>query len=414
MNILQINSVCGIGSTGRIATDLHAILVSQGQQSTIAFGRDTAKKCEQTIRIGSKLDNYQHVARTRFLDSHGFGSAGATKRLIAQIKVLNPDIIHLHNLHGYYLHIGLLFDYLKEANKPVIWTLHDCWAFTGHCSHFDFAGCERWRSQCHDCPLKSEYPKSLFLDRSQKNFHQKKALFTGVQNLTIITPSKWLASLVKKSFLQGYPVSVINNGIDLNVFKPTPSGFRRRFNLEDQFIILGVASIWNERKGYKYFLELAKQLRPDEKIVLVGVSAKQIKQLPPGIIGIAKTNSTAELAEIYSTADLFINPTLEDNFPTTNLEALACGTPAVTFNSGGSPECLDVGCGIVVERGDLPGLVAAIATVRKAGKAAYSAHCQKRAQEWFDKDTRFAEYIELYISPLTDQIESRSTNLTDN
>lgn len=396
MNILQINSVCGIGSTGRIATDLHAILLSQGQQSTIAFGRDAARGCDLTIRIGSKFDNYLHVARTRLLDSHGFGSAAATKKLIARIKALNPDVIHLHNLHGYYLHIGLLFDYLKAANKPVIWTLHDCWAFTGHCAHFDFAGCERWRSQCHDCPLKSQYPKSLFADRSQRNYQQKRALFTGIQKLTIVTPSKWLATLVKQSFLQEYPVKIINNGIDLNVFQPTPGDFRRRYKLENQFILLGVASLWNERKGYHYFLDLSKQLRPDEKIVLVGVSEKQIKALPPGMIGIVKTNSTAELAEIYSAADLYINPTLEDNFPTTNLEALACGTPLVTFNSGGSPECLDESCGFVVERGDLPGLVAAIATVRKVGKAAYSVHCQRRARARFDKDARFAEYLKLY------------------
>lgn len=396
MNILQINSVCGIGSTGRIATDLHAILLSQGQQSTIAFGRDAARSCSQTLRIGSKFDNYLHVARTRLLDSHGFGSAAATRKLIARIKALNPDVIHLHNLHGYYLHIGLLFDYLKAASKPVIWTLHDCWAFTGHCAHFDFAGCERWRSQCHDCPLKSEYPKSLFVDRSQRNYQQKRAWFTGVPKLMIVTPSKWLASLVKGSFLREYPVAVINNGIDLNVFQPTPGDFRRRYKLEDQFILLGVASLWNERKGYHYFLDLAKQLRPDEKIVLAGVSEKQIKALPPGVIGIAKTNSTAELAEIYSAADLFINPTLEDNFPTTSLEALACGTPVVTFNSGGSPECLDENCGFVVERGDLPGLAAAIATARKVDKAAYSDYCQKRAKERFDKDARFAEYLELY------------------
>jgi glycosyltransferase involved in cell wall biosynthesis len=396
MRILQINSVCGIGSTGRIVTDLHAILVSQGHQSTVAFGRDTATNCKQTIRIGSRIDNYLHVARTRLFDTHGFGSASATKAFIAKIRELNPDVIHLHNLHGYYLHIGLLFDYLKLANKPVIWTLHDCWAFTGHCSHFDFIGCDRWKSGCHDCPLKLEYPKSLFLDRSQWNYQHKKACFTGVQELTIVAPSKWLAELVKESFLQEYPIALINSGIDLKVFKPTPSDFRRRYKLNDQFILCGVASVWGERKGYRYFIDLARQLRPDEKIVLVGVSEQQIKQLPTGIIGIAKTNSTKELAEIYSAADLFVNPTLEDNFPTTNLEALACGTPVVTFDSGGSPECLDAGCGLVVERGGLPGLVAAIAMVRKIGKASYAAQCQKQVQDRFDKDARVAEYVELY------------------
>lgn len=366
----------------------------------MAFGRGSAKNCMQATRIGSKLDNYLHFARTRLFDSHGFGSARATNKLIAKIKVLNPDVIHLHNLHGYYLHIGLLFDYLKQTQKPVVWTLHDCWAFTGHCAYFDYVDCKRWKSQCHDCPLKSEYPKSLFFDRSRRNYQQKKILFAGVQGLTIVTPSKWLAGLVKESFLQEYPISLIHNGIDLEAFKPTQSEFRKRYKLEDHFIVLGVASIWGERKGYGYFIDLAKQLSSDEKIVLVGLSTEQIKQLPPGIIGIAKTQSTSELAEIYSAADLFINPTLEDNFPTTNLEALACGTPVVTFNSGGSPECLDEGCGLVVERGDLPGLVSAIARMRKNGKQSYTLQCQKRAHDSFDKEARFAEYVELYEAML--------------
>ena len=395
MNILQINSVCGIGSTGRIATDLHAILLSQEHQSTVAFGRYMAKNCNHTIRIGSRLDNYVHVIQTRLFDKHGLASAGATKNFIAKIKELNPDVIHLHNLHGYYLHIGLLFEYLKQANKPVIWTLHDCWAFTGHCAYFDFVGCERWKTECYDCPLKMEYPKS-FTDNSQSNYKVKKDVFLGVEDLKLVTPSKWLAGLVKQSFLQDYPLVVINNGIDLSVFRPTPSPFRTNYKLEDKFIVLGVASDFSERKGYGYFLELSKQLKQDEKLVLVGLSEKQITSLPTGVIGITKTNNTQELAEIYSAADVFINPTLEDNFPTTNLEALACGTPVVTFDSGGSPECLDASSGLVVERGDLRELVTAIATIRKKGKKLYTAHCQKRAQDWFDKDTRLAEYIELY------------------
>jgi len=400
MNVLQINSLCGIGCIGRMATDLHAILVSQGHQSTVAFGRDQAVNCEQTIRIGDRIDNYLHVARTRLFDAHGFGSACATKVFIEQIRELNPDVIYLHNLHGYYLHVGLLFEYLKRANKPVIWTLFDCWSFTGHCSYFDSVGCDRWKSECHDCPAKSEYPKSLFLDRSQRNYRRKKDLFTGVSKLTIVTSSKWLAGLVQQSFLQAYPLAVINFGIDLTLFTPTPSDFRWRYKLEDYFILLGVAFGWDERKGFSHIMALAKQLRPDEKIVLVGVSEQQIRQLPPGVIGIPRTDSLRELAEIYSAADLFINPTLADNFPTTNLEALACGTPVVTFKTGGSPECLDDGCGLVVERGDLPGLVAAIQSMRKSGKEFFAAKCRKRAQARFDKDAQLAEYLELYNNQL--------------
>lgn len=400
MNILQINSVCGIGSTGRIATDIHTILVLQGHQSTIAFGRFTPKNCDHTIRIGNRVDNYLHVAQTRLFDTHGFCSARATKELIAKIRALNPDVIHLHNLHGYYLHVGLLFEYLKLNDTPVIWTLHDCWPFTGHCSHFDFIGCGLWKKACHDCPLKAEYPKTLFIDRSKKNYQQKKRSFTGVGNLTIVTPSEWLADLVGASFLQAYAIKVINNGVDLNIFKPTSSDFRKRYNLVGQFLILGVSFVWNERKGQQYFYDLARQLLPDEKIVLVGINDHQIKQLPAGIIGIPRTNSASELAGIYSASDLFVNVTLEDNFPTANLEALACGTPIVTFNTGGSPECLGDGCGLVVERGDLPGLIAAIKTIRKNGKEYYSAKCRQRAEDFYDKNDRFAEYIELYKSSL--------------
>jgi glycosyltransferase involved in cell wall biosynthesis len=401
VNVLQINSVCGIGSSGRIVAETHAMLVSQGHESTVAYGRDKAIGCQSSIRIGSRMDTYLHVARTRLFDAHGFGSARATQELIARIRALNPDVIHLHNLHGYYIHIGLLFEYLKQANKPVIWTLHDCWSFTGHCPHFDLIGCDLWMSECHDCPLKAEYPKSLLLDHSRRNYRQKKALFTGVKSLTIVTPSEWLAGQVKKSFLRSYPVVLINSGIDLNVFKPTPSDFRSRYRVEKDFLLLGVASGWGERKGHQYFIELAKQLLPDEKIVLVGVGEQQIKHLPQGIIGIAKTNSTAELAEIYSAADLFVNPTLEEVLGLVNLEALACGTPVVTFNSGGSSECLDSGCGCVVERGDLQGLVAAVAAMRKNGKESYAASCRKRVADRFDKDERFAEYLDLYQASLS-------------
>jgi glycosyltransferase involved in cell wall biosynthesis len=405
LKILQINSVCGIGSTGRIATDLHSILSIRGHQSTIAFGRDVANSCENVIRIGSRYDNYLHAARTRIFDGHGFGSAAATKRLINQIEDLDPDLIHLHNLHGYYLNIDLLFKFLKRVNKPVVWTLHDCWAFTGHCAHFDFEGCDRWKNECHGCPLKNEYPKSLLFDNSRNNFNRKKVLFSGIKNLTIVTPSKWLAGLVEQSYLNGYQTIVINTGIDLNLFKPASGEFRTSYHLENEFIILGVASVFSERKGLDYFIGLANKLKIDEKIVLVGVTEKQKSNLPHGIIGITKINSAMELAEIYSAADVFLNPTLEDNFPTTNLEALACGVPVITFNSGGSPECLDASCGFIVERGNLSGILSAIEVVRANGKRHYTTQCQKRAYYLYNKNLRFGEYLKLYESLIHKELD---------
>lgn len=395
MKVLQINSVCGIGSTGRIATNIHRILIEKGHYSYIAYGRGFPINCESTIRIGSNYDNYLHVALTRICDKHGFGSVKATKEFIREVQEIDPDIIHLHNIHGYFIHIEILFEYIKRANKRVIWTLHDCWAFTGHCSHFEFVGCNKWKTGCYDCPEKKEYPSSLFVDNSKLNYLKKKKIFTGVKDLSIITPSKWLANLVKHSFLREYPITVINNGIDLDIFKPTKGSFREQYNLEDKFIILGVASVWSPKKGFNQFVELSKSLEKDEVIVLVGLTEKQLRSLPEKIIGITRTNSPTELAQIYSTADIFINPTLEDNFPTTNIEALACGTPVFTFDSGGSSESIDPTCGEIIGFKNVLGIIECIKKFRSK-KEFTSLNCINRANR-FNMKNQYYEYLKLYL-----------------
>lgn len=393
MKVLQINSVCGVGSTGRIATDIHGMLIEQEHESYIAYGRGKARNCDNTIKIGSKFDNYTHVALTRVFDKHGFGSKRATVEFIKEVKEIDPDIIHLHNIHGYYMNIEILFDYLKEISKPVVWTLHDCWSFTGHCAYFDYVGCEKWENGCYDCPQKGKYSSSILLDNSKENYNKKKALFTGVKNMTIVTPSKWLSGLVKQSYLKDYHVKVIHNGIDLDVFKPTESKFREVYGNYDKFIILGVASVWEERKGLKYFFELSKTLAKDEIIVLVGITEKQKSELPENVIGITRTNNTKELAEIYTKADVFVNPTLEDNFPTTNLEAMACGTPVITFETGGSIECIDENTGYAVEKGSIEELRKTISKIKRVKPS--SKDCINRASQ-FNKDIKFNEYIDLY------------------
>lgn len=395
MKVLQINSVCGIGSTGRIATDIHNILIEQGHESYIAYGRDLPKNCDNVIKIGTRIDNYTHVAKTRVLDKHGFGSKKATIKFIDEVKELDPDIIHLHNIHGYYINIEILFNYLKIANKPVVWTLHDCWSFTGHCAYFDYAACNKWQKGCNKCPEKKSYPSSFVFDNSKNNYASKKDIFTGVDNLTIVTPSHWLADLVKESYLKEYSVKVINNGIDLDVFKPTKGNFKEKCSLNNKYIIMGVASVWDRRKGLKYFIELADRLSEDEVIVLVGLSEKQIKEVPSRVVGITKTNNIDELVDIYSSADVFVNPTLEDNFPTTNLEALACGTPIITFDTGGSPESVDTLSGIVIKDKTSKKLYESIQCLKRSNQYDIS-FLNKIANDKYDKKLKFLEYINLY------------------
>ncbi|MHC0036445.1 glycosyltransferase [Pseudoneobacillus sp. C159] len=395
MRILQINSVCGVGSTGRIATEIGNLLESKGHESYIAFGRGNARNCDNAIRIGGKLDNYKHAAKTRLIDKHGFGSKKATVNFIEKIQGLNPDIIHLHNLHGYYLNIEILFNYLKEVNKTVIWTLHDCWAFTGHCVHFEYAGCNKWKTSCEKCPQIKEYPSS-FLDNSKSNFYDKKQLFTNLEKMNIVTPSNWLANLVKQSFLGDYPINIINNGVDISVFKPTKSDFRKNYAIEDKFIILGVAR-WDKRKGMDYLIELSKYLNEDYKVVIVGLTQKQKASLPDNIIGITQTQEVRELVEIYSSSNIFVNPTFEDNFPTTNLEAMACGLPVITFDTGGSKESINENTGFVIEQGDFQKLLKIIKHLRNS-TANYKDACINQIKENFVSENKYSDYIHLYES----------------
>lgn len=393
MKILQINTTINTGSTGRIAEDIGQILLSENQESYIAFGRNDNQSKSKKIKIGTKKDFYNHILISRFLDQHGFGSKKATQRLVKEIENVNPDIIHLHNVHGYYLHISTLFNFLSSCKTPIVWTFHDCWPFTGHCAHFERVGCIKWQTHCKKCPLTHSYPKSILIDNSFNNFNYKKEAFTGLENLYIITPSKWLESLVKKSFLKEYPVKVIYNGIDLDTFKPLRHEDNKR---NKKHIVLGVASVWSKSKGLEDFLNLRKKIRNDIDIILIGLSQKQIKQLPSGIKGIERTENILELVEWYNNASIFVNPTYADTFPTTNLEALACGTPVITYKTGGSPEAIDSNTGAVVEKGDIEGLVNAIESILRKDINLMGRNCRHRAQLYFNKEERLRDYLHLY------------------
>lgn len=394
MKIVMINSVT-YGSTGKIMLQIAETARAAGHEAYVCYpkGRHNPKVLENSIPIGGRFSEDFHLIMDRFTGLNGCFSIVATRRFIQKLKKIKPDVIHLHNLHNCYINLKLLFNYIKKENIRVIWTLHDCWAFTGHCPYFDMANCDKWKTGCFQCPLFREYPKS-FTDNSKKMYKLKKSWFTGIEDMTLVTPSKWLADLVKKSFLKEYPVQVIHNGIDLSVFQPTESDFRKKYRLENKTILLGVAFGWEKRKGLDVFIQLADELDERFQIVLVGTDDRVDKQLPAHIISIHWTQDQHELAGIYSTADVLINPTREDNYPTVNMEAIACGTPVITYRSGGSPESLDTTCGCVVKKDDYQALKNAILEV--ASKVSdMQKECIEKSR-FHEMWKKFKEYIELY------------------
>lgn len=353
MTVFEVNAV-SYGSTGRIMFQIADTVNSMGgtAYTSASFTKFRGEQFPDTYyRIGGAVGKTEHIILAKLTGRHGCYSHFATYKLIQKIKQVNPDIIHLHNIHGWYLNWEMLFEYLKQASIPVVWTLHDCWSFTGHCPHFMAIGCEKWKTGCYECDLYKSYP-GCFFDDSSFQYSYKKQCFTGVPNLTIVTPSQWLADLVNQSYLKDYNTVVINNGIDLTKFKPRASDFRAKHGIENKIVLLGVAFDWTPKKGLNDFKRLAEDLPEEYAIVLVGVSEAAAKTLPEKIISIACTQNQEELAEIYSAADIFVNPTHEEVLGLVNLEALACGTPVITYGSGGSPETIDPSCGIAVPSRD--------------------------------------------------------------
>lgn len=396
LKVLQINSVCGVGSTGKIAADLADVLRQNGHDCLIAYGRGQAPQHLPAVKIGSEWNVRLHGMYSRLTDRHGFWSRSAARRLVQIAREYQPDLIHLHNLHGYYLHLPTLFAYLKASGKPVVWTLHDCWSFTGHCAYFSYANCQKWRQPegCFACPQRAAYPKSLLVDNSKKNFRDKRQLFTSLENVTLITPSQWLAETVRQSFLGAYPVQVIPNGIDLSVFQPAEGNFRQRYGLTQKKILLGVANVWEPRKGLRDFLQLARMVDTETVIVLVGVSRQQLAQLPANILGIERTENARQLAEIYTAADVYLNPSVEETMGLTTVEALACGTPVAVYDATAVPEVVDETCGRVVPAGDVEALYrASMDCMARVDRQA----CIQRARQ-YEKHTQYLKYIDLYQS----------------
>ena len=352
MKYLQISTVMSFGSIGRIMRQNYDEKASQGWECLIAYGRGDEVPGYHSVRIGNDWDVRIQGLETRLFDWHGYGSKKATRDFIKKMDEWSPDVVHLHNIHGYYINFEILFAWLKaHPERQVIWTLHDCWAFTGHCSYFTAVKCEQWKSHCSYCSQLRRYPKCCTRGNVGRNFDRKKAAFTDVPNLKLIVPSHWLEGLVKQSFLQEYPVEVVYNKIDTTVFKPTPSDFRERYGLQGKKIVLGVASVWEDRKGLNDFIKLAQMLDDTYAIVLVGLTEKQIKQMPKRILGIRRTNSPQELAAIYTAADVFVNPSVEETFGMTTVEAQACRTDTLVYQDTACEEIANQCGGTVVQPG---------------------------------------------------------------
>lgn len=401
--LLQINPVIRVNtSTGRIMQEIGELAMQNGWECHIAYskGRDGIRECRSDIiPVGNKWSTAWHGIETRLFDRHGLASSHATRQFVRKIEEIRPDVVHIHNIHGYFLNYQILFDYLSKAGIPVVWTVHDCWLYTGHCYYYSFAGCERWQTGCHHCPQKKEFPTSLFYDRSRRNFEDKKAAFTSMplDRMTIVPVSEWIRNEMRRSFLSAYPFRVIHNGINTDIFNIYDDRqVRKTFGLGNRHILLGVASIWSREKGLDDFIRMADMLNEDEVVVLVGIKPEDRKRLPDNVVGIARTENIRQLAELYAAADVFVNPTWQDNYPTVNMEAIACGTPVVTYRTGGSVEVITPATGMIVEQGNLNELLKSIREIESKGKASYQEACRKYALLNFKKEDRYMEYLRLY------------------
>lgn len=396
MRVFHINSYSN-GSTGKIATAIHEELINQGSDSCFAYGLGETPY-ENCCKITNPRSMLLHAYTTMLTGLHGYFSSHQTLALINKIKAFHPDIVHLHNLHGGYINVFMLLRFLKKSDIKTVITLHDCWLFTGKCYHFYEAGCNRWTENCGNCPQLSMYPKSIFFDRTKKMLKDKRKAFKGFKSLNIVAVSDWLRDTAKQSFLNEYEIRTIHNGIDTSLFYPRTdfSDINKKYKLSDKFVILGVASSWNEHKGLADFLRLSEMLDENEVIVLVGVTDEQKELLPKNIIGISRTENSNELADLYSRADVFLNCSTEETFGLVVAEAMACATPAIVYDATACGEILDEGTGFVVQPHDIKKVYDCIAEIKK-GKTDYKTNCVSKICNDYKKEIMVKKYIDLYF-----------------
>lgn len=396
MKILQLNITYGVGSTGKIVSDLVDVIDNHNDEAYVAYGyfhNDVQNAYK--IKLDGKIQIALELLYTKITGYHGFTSKIATYKLIEWIKKINPDLIHLHNVHTGYINIRIFFDFLKDYNKPIVWTIHDCWSFTGHCSYYSNLKCDKWKTECRECPSKNEFPKKLFFDRSNTQYKIKKSLFTNLENVQLITPSTWLAKEVSISFLNKFPVKSIPNGINCNLYKYTNSNFKIQHAIENKKILLGVAANWSERKGLHIFEELANIISDEYIIVLIGLNNKQKNKVTDKILKIDRTNSIKELVEIYSSAFIYINASVQETMGMTTVEAMACGTPTIVFNATAVPEVVDEKTGYVVKTNDIHGILEGINYIEHSD-IDYGITCPSHVKKNYNSIFQYQKYYELY------------------
>lgn len=397
--VVQINPVVSFGSTGRIVEQIGRIAQNRGWESYVAYSaRFNNTSTSKLIPVGNRLDASMHALYTRIFDRHGLASASATKKLVNKLIKLKPEIVHLHNIHGYFINYPILVNYLMESNAYTIWTFHDFWPITGHCTYFFDVKCEKWKTQCSHCPKKKLYPKSIVFDNSRQNHHLKREYFSKLKKLTIAPVSKWVSSLVSESFLGKNEILPIYNGVDTDVFFPKKNTEKLKtdLGLQGKFVLLGLATTWGKRKGWDDYFMLSKKIPDDIRIIMVGVDAEQKELLPSNILGIERTENLDKLVELYSMADIVLNISYQETFGLTTAEGLACGTPSIVYNCTASPELIDQQTGIIVEPGDVDGVLSAILTIKNKTKESFRNNCRNRALNLFSMKDRYNDYIDLY------------------
>ena len=396
MKVLLINSVCGFGSTGGTCVDIANFLESQGHECFIAYGQGTTTY-KKSFKIGGKLENHWHnIYYSRLLGKQGYGSHNGTKALISFIEKYNPHIIELHNLHGNYLNLNLLFEFLRNFKGKIQWTLHDCWAFTGKCAYFSDANCFKWQTSCHTCPQLKTYPPSLFLDQTEVLFRDKKEWIHNLPNLKVVTVSNWLNEQVQKSYLNKFPIHTIHNWINHEVFKPSEIQ-KNEFGLDTyKFIVLGVSAGFNSAKSkLQDFIALSKMFQEDMQLVLVG-SLDRGTVIPSNIIHIKYVQGKENLAALFSLAQVYVHLSTEDTFGKVTAEAMCCGTPVVVYDATAMPEIVGEGCGYVVPPRDIKAVYESILEIKKLGKQSFSSRCREYAMAHYDLKTNIGKLIDLY------------------